>query len=275
MGYKEICPNCGGNNYYVTENNGMKYCFNCRHWEKDKKIVSVMRRGPIAQIRQEYESLTRYWHSNVEHVRKYLNNRGITDESIQRFRLGYCPPGNHPLFNQDNGVYLHFENRVTIPHIYKGTVYDIRARALDNGEPKYTGPHGNRYYRGADYPFNMDDSHYTHIVTEGEFKAIVATQFGYKAVALPGITIAYKTYVPNKYYIVLDAQENMVDVRKAIIRWANYGLEPYVVTLPRSNKKIGLDDYLLEHGKQAFEMLLQLAIPYYEWFDLIGVTYVQ
>lgn len=273
-GYKTICPQCGGDNLYVTDHNGMQYCFNCAFFKKDVDIVTAPQmRGPIAKIRNEYESLTRYWHGNVGYVRKYLHSRGITDESIERFKLGYAPKGKHPLYNKDNGIYLQFEDTITFPYIYKGTVYDIRARVMDDRLPKYTSPHGSRFYRGADYPFNMDDAVYPHLLTEGEIKAIIATQFGYRCVGFPGITSQYSKYVPSKYHIVLDNQKNhRQELNRATIRWATYGLDPYVITLPLGeHDKIGLDDYLLMYGKEKFELLYP-GVPFHEWRNLCIVT---
>ena len=89
----------------------------------------------------------------------YLQRRGLNDEIIKRFRLGFSPPGNalkaHLIragFNEDvlieagllirpdNGEspYDYFRNRVMFPIIdLRGNVIAFGGRLLGDGKPKY------------------------------------------------------------------------------------------------------------------------------------------
>lgn len=93
-------------------------------------------------------------------AQSYLKNRGIRDETIEKFRLGYAPSGNtlksHLLQNgfdikdivksgvvresdrPDAAPYDYFRNRVMFPiQDVRGKVIAFGGRVMDGGEPKY------------------------------------------------------------------------------------------------------------------------------------------
>ena len=282
-----VCPSCGrANTFYITAHNGLGYCFACAYWEReDGYVPQEKKRGPIGEIRQYYDMLSKYYHSclNKEHI-QYLHKRGITDNLIEEYRIGYCPDTEGFFYNEcvatEAGVVNKdkkptLAGRIIFPYIYKGKVYDLRGRALDpNEETRYKGPHGTRYYRGADYPYLSDDMYYPHILVEGEIKALVCKSIGLRAVGIPGITILYEEYKPTNYYICYDSeaeQEKQQNVNKAIMKAARFGINPYVMTLPLMNKdKMGADDYILAAGKEAFIFYKNHALLYDVWRNMIG-----
>lgn len=89
----------------------------------------------------------------------YLQRRGLSEEIIKRFRLGFSPPGNALkahlarggfdenvlieaglLIRPDNGEspYDYFRNRVMFPIAdRRGKIIAFGGRVLDDGEPKY------------------------------------------------------------------------------------------------------------------------------------------
>ena len=159
---------------------------------------------------------------------------------------------------------------------------------IDNPGPdgkRYRSPKdgGNRLY----VPAILDASVLADVsvplyITEGEFKALKATQEGIPCVALAGVwswkmrlhgksfTIPSLNRVPwkgRKAIVVFDS--DLAD--KPAVAWAEHGLveelrgrgaEVYVLRLPDGLRgaKLGLDDYLVEHGVEAFRRLPMLTL---------------
>jgi len=111
-------------------------------------------------------------------------------------------------------------------------------------------------------------------ITEGEKKAAAACHYGLACIALGGVwsfqskklgtnlikDLAQINWRARNVYIVFDNDlQNNEQVRKAqhrlSRRLAEQGAMVYTVQLPPSDKKIGLDDYLLEHSIDEFKEL--------------------
>ncbi len=279
--YKTTCPSCGGDNLYVTPENGIKYCFNCTYVERDGNVpVEEKVRGPIGEIRAFYKQLVDYYHSCLtKSAREYLNKRGIPDTLIEKYKLGYCPTSPAWFYNdpiaKESGIVNEVGNpaladRIIFPYWYKGTVFDLRGRAINPLEEiRYKSPHGRKYYRGADYPFAADSMHKTHVLVEGEIKALVIESIGIPAVGIPGITITYDKYSADKYIICYDSEavrQKQHDVNRGIMRAATWGVDPHVMSLPLLGlEKIGADDFILARGKEEFYMRYNMAVPFAYW----------
>lgn len=145
--------------------------------------------------------------------------RMLTDESIERFQIGYAPQAIEQDLGSDivkevptralyrylrdlgyeakdilsTGLCIEKNGRivdslagmVTIPYQVAGSVVDIRGRTWPDRDdrPKYKTCSGRdtRLFN-TDALWNVDEV----LATEGEFDAIVMTQLGYNAVAFPG-----------------------------------------------------------------------------------------
>lgn len=283
MSYKTTCPKCGGNDFYVTPANGLSYCFHCTYSEKDgnkshdeRKIVNS-----IETIQSFYTSVTEYYHSSITtQVRMYLNSRGYDDNAISQLKLGYIP--NEPMHHvnqellRDSGLYVYeravLGDRISFPYIVDGKVTDIRGRSMDKNEPtRYKSPLGTASNRGAIYPYNFIDSMSEHIVTEGEIKAGIASQFGFKCVALPGIA-SWRQMTANstsKQTIVFDSARNKSSrehTLRAIDNLAKKLYNPYVAMLPLGKEdKMDIDTFILSKGPDEFRTIITNALPYSEW----------
>lgn len=142
-------------------------------------------------------------------------------------------------------------NSVYIPRIVDGTMFDWRKFLKD--------PTGTLY------------------ITEGEKKAIAACKAGVPTLGLGGVTMfqsqkrgTFSLPLLDKVDwrgrdvgIVFDtdtAQGLKPDVLRAAERLLDWlllkGSRPFLVTLPSSGEKVGLDDYFLKHGKIEFELLV-------------------
>lgn len=136
------------------------------------QAVSVNKQPPVTADeanRQEIRRLVTCFHAAImgSDGHTYLQRRGISDQSIQRFRLGYDAA----------------TRRVTIPHDKAGNYYIARSVLNDPQIPKYMNP------KGVDGILFNADALYTDapcFIVESDLCAISIEQEGGKAVALAG-----------------------------------------------------------------------------------------
>lgn len=166
----------------------------------------------------------------------------------------------------------------------------LRARALrlpvsaDKNFPKYyqvartgNGAYYPRMPSVIDWPAIFADYNWDVYITEGELKAAKACKEGFPTLALPGVH-NFRNKLPETSF--LPALEEMPWVRRIvrivydsdIMKNKNVALAAqrladelndrgaivYIVVLPAlGDKKVGLDDYLIEYGRETFDDLCQ------------------
>lgn len=287
---RESCPACGSEHYGYTPDNGVGFCFVCGHWQRDNAIAykPKVRSAYIDEIRNFYAQAAEYYHNSLDGVaRQFLIRRGFTDDTIERFKIGYCPIGRNPMYRdkmaKESGLSVNattgfLADRITFPYLYdETTITDIRGRSINPAdELRYKSPFNDVFFRGADYPYNYHLRNNKRIIlTEGEIKADIASQIQYPAMALPGI-MSWRPGVifDTDYTLIFDSQRRMVNVRYAIHRIVAKivaaGInEPLIGTLPLFGKeKQDIDGFILEHGTEAFRQVIDTALPYHEWAEL-------
>jgi len=287
--YKTQCPSCNGDNFYVTPDNGLSFCFNCKHLEKDNTApyTRIRKRSDnVQEIRQYYTEMAHYYHTSLDtNARNFLYGRGYTDETIQQLKIGYIPAGIHPMYRNPiaieaglaNKRYEAFlGNRIAFPY-FKDTkvVTDIRARALDsNDELKYKSPFNDAYYRGAIYPYNYQvvKNAKRVLLTEGEIKAGIAMQAHFPTIGLPGI-LAWRDGLiqedDQEYVIVFDSEVKpnvQRDVIFAIRKVSLHLLNVKVAVLPVfDGGKAEIDTFINRFGADTFGSIIDNALEYDEW----------
>lgn len=284
----EICPSCNGSSFYVTPQNGLGYCFKCGYTEREaaSSYRPLVRSPYISEIRKMYTHLAAYYHSCLEpEHRTYLQERGLTDATIEAFQLGYVPQSKHSLytkdFAKDSGLVRHdgkpfLAKRIVFPYFVDDVVTDFRGRSLDpDEEQRYSTPYGGTFFRGADYGYNQCDMTKDPVViTEGEIKALASWQCGIPTVAIPGI-LALRPQVRAAYgqrvIVCFDNQvENWYDVLRAIQRLAAVFDTFHVATLPLCGfEKMDIDTYVRHAGCDAYRRVLDRAVPYQRWLAMV------
>lgn len=145
----------------------------------------------------------RYHDQLTPGARLWWHTKGVTDATIERYRLGYttnCPTAKG-------------HESYTIPITYRGRLYNIRHRLAD-------GDNGNKYRpEMAGLPSAMfnadvlqDDLGFSSevVLVEGEIKAMVLQQYGFDTVAIPGANtfkdkwISLFRTVTRPVYVALD-----------------------------------------------------------------------
>lgn len=189
---------------------------------------------------EDIESLINKMHEELfktEYALKYLTSRGITEETIKKFKLGY-------------------ENDwISIPHYVNKRPISIKYRKISQKEYK-------RLYGTPSVLFNLDnlksDLDYV-IITEGEFDTIKGTQEG--IVNIIGTTTGAESFqdrwIPllkrfKKIYICFDSDETG---RRGAQKVAEIlGLDRcFNIILPEKD----LNDYLLKYATKEFEEIFK------------------
>lgn len=123
--------------------------------------------------------------------------RGLTLETIERFRLGWAPGGLHDYLRErgfktsdiaQTGLVVERNERwqdflldeVVIPYQVAGSVVMLRGKKMDG---KYrTPPHQKARIFNSDAVWDAEEV----LICEGEFDAMVLSQLGYNACGVPG-----------------------------------------------------------------------------------------
>lgn len=281
--YRTECPKCMRNNFVITPHNGIGYCFNCTYLNNGTHITDKIEISENVEIfRELYTQAANYYHSSLTSAAySFLVSRGFTDTTIEELKLGFCPTGRHPLYRhklaKESGLTDYnkdgfLANRITFPYFANNTITEIRGRSIDStDEVKYKSLLGSSYYRGAIYPYNyhLHDNNRI-LLTEGEIKADIAYQVGIPSMALPGIGVWRKGFIPKtstEYILLFDSQKyGMKYVRQAITKVAQKIKHIKIATLPLMGKdKQDIDSFILLYGAKAFHMIVNSALVYNDW----------
>ena len=183
----------------LAERYGIKITYSKENTDQKNQIIE------INKLAAKYFTENLFDKKIGNHAKEYLNNRGISDETIFQFNIGYAPEGwdnllkhlskNHSVSNdlmetaglitkraQSEGCYDRFRDRVIIPiHNDRGQIIAFGGRSLsDDNQPKYlNSPETPVFYKGkniyslyqAKETIRSEDS---VILVEGYFDAITA-----------------------------------------------------------------------------------------------------
>ena len=243
----------------------------------------------------------RYYFYNLQKTsfaKDYFLKRGIKEEIIKRFGLGYAQEGWHNLimylrkkgFNDNllleaglvsksdktGSVYDRFRNRVMFPVFdVRGKVIGFGGRVLDDSKPKYlNSPETAIFHKGTNlYGLNFATRNKLEqdyiIIVEGYMDLISLHQHGItNTVASLGTALTInqarllKRYV-NKVIISYDAD---VAGQTATIRGLeilrNAGFDVKVLKVPQGKDP---DEFVRNNGKDAFLRLVDNALPLIEY----------
>lgn len=213
-----------------------------------------------------------YQNSLNDRVKRYLSEeRGFTEQTILRFRIGYAAGGlrdhliNHlghdvemciragVLKRNDDGVIQdYFFRRIVFPILKRDQVVHLTGREFDGGGPKYLHLPGE-----MSFLYNEDAlSSNVIFIAEGPTDCITAVQFGLPAIALLGATSFKQEFVPRiahceKIFVCLDGD---AAGEAGALRIGEFIPDrSYIVRLPQG---LDLDEYLREHGPEGFQQIV-------------------
>ena len=223
----------------------------------------------------------------------YLKKRGINDTSVEKYRLGYAPPGWDALTNflkkkgytyeelikaglikksKIEGKYIdYFRDRIIFPIFHlSGRVIGFGGRVLDDSLPKYiNSPETLVYNKGSNlYSLNFakEDIRKKNyiIIVEGYTDVLITQQYGFNNIAASlGTALTTKQIDLIKRFtdtvlIAYDADSagNMATLRSLDLL-VKAGLEVKVIALPQ-----GYDpaDFLIKKGRKPFQNLIDRSL---------------
>jgi len=231
----------------------------------------------------------------------FLVQRGISKDSMSKFRLGFCPGNLMTKMSEKNPnvrqsllslgivkmsgegfVYDHFRDRVTIPYINKnGSCVGFTSRLITEGQkaPKYMSLQANSYFKSTDLLYGIEGAlpnvtkYRNVIVTEGVFDVISAQQNDIMSV------VGISTLVPsesqlsrirgmnaNKIFLVVEddkALSSLKDIYKKVSELCPYAVV-YItdMTVLNEGKKYDLNDFFKVHNKSTFLDVIKKSKPY-------------
>jgi DNA primase len=275
--------------------------------EEYKPTAEDHRRDQLLQVldlAKEYYHYILTDHVAGEPARQYLKERGITQESIKLFQLGYSAPGWEGLLNflhkkkkydrellveaglvirnQSNRYYDRFRGRIMFPlKNHRGQVVGLSGRVLDPKakEAKYINSPETQLYHKAELLFGYSEllqfirKENEVIVVEGEFDVISSTQAHVNnIVAIKGsaFTAAHARLIKRvaaKVVFALDMDGAGVEATKRAIPIAQEaGLELRVITLPTEKGEQPKDpDELARHQPKIWREAAKHSMSVYQF----------
>ncbi|RIH89883.1 DNA primase [Calidithermus roseus] len=324
--YKGLCPFHQEKtpSFQVDEAKGLFYCFGCKAggdlFAFLQKIEGLEFREALLRLAREtgvelpefrsqgkkrelYEVLSLaqdYFRSHLPGVGlEYLKGRGLSEESIEKFGLGYAPAGWDGLLRylQNKGVspeeasqagvlaerdgrfFDRFRNRVTFPILDSlGRIVAFTARALaPEDTPKYLNSPETSLFKKSLLLYGYPQARQAirekarAIVVEGLFDAIALHQLGFaETVAVLGSSLSseqahlLKRLEVRELYLSFDADEAG---RKATLQSLELEIVKsfLVYSVGLEGGKDPGDLLLLEDGAQRYALALQNALSEVEF----------
>lgn len=234
-------------------------------------------------------------------VKEYLENRGLSQNIIERFHVGYNPPNDaistfllakkhevSTIVDTNVGVLSNgklrdvFSDRVTFP-IYniKGQLIGFTARALlENQSSKYINTATTKLYTKSEVVYNLHQAKETSkkdgylILVEGVMDVIAYAKAGiYSAISTLGTALTSQQIdlikrVSTHVVLSFDYDEaGLIATYQAIEHLISKNMVVEVVKLPDQSDP---DDLILKHGKQALVDALDARSHWMEFVLFYG-----
>lgn len=299
------CFGCGAHGdivKFVSETSGLTYKEAAIKIANDNGIalpkISKEQERQYKESDQIYEILElarQFFESNLNsNTRTYLNNRGITDQTIKDFSIGYSPGKNdlEKFFENksislrdllksglvgkrdDGTIYEIFKNRIMFPikNIYNKTI-GFGGRAIGDNMPKYINSPETIVFKKSETMYGentaISSSHKTNyaIIVEGYLDVISLHQAGFKqAVASLGTAVT-KGHI-QKLWRSCDEIISCLDGDNAGIRAQNRLIKlalPEIsgsknICFARLPDGMDPDDVVKSKGKKELEKIIDARI---------------
>jgi DNA primase len=335
--YSGLCPfhKEKTGSFSVNANHGYFYCFGCH--EKGDVFTFVMKLENIsfpeairvvatkcgiplpkrefsspeeareAGIRRQlidiHEAATQYFEANLKspeaaRAREYLTSRGVTSDTIQRFRIGYAPDDFNDMrdrlkahFNEDamrasglfsakeqadgslGAMYARFRKRITFPIANEqGKTIAFTARALDSDEksgPKYMNSPETALYTKGHVLFNLDKAkadmrtHDFALLVEGQMDCISVYMAGvHNVLATSGTAFTeMQVRLLSRFTkrVVVNFDPDQAGANAAEKSIALLTEEDFEVKVITLEGGLDPDRFVREHGIQAYMAALRGA----------------
>lgn len=324
--HKQIfhCFGChkGGDVFtFVKEYEGLTFVEAVRRLAERAKIPLDFQEGPGAQesrhvkdtLLRLHEQITLRWqgaltnHPGGQIARDYLARRGVSDEAVKLFRLGYAPDEwddtvnwaksqHHPLElvekagllirKEGGGYYDRFRGRLMFPICdEQGRVIAFSGRILSGDEKtaKYVNSPETDIFTKSKVFFGLDKSKRAileagfAVVCEGQLDLIASFMAGVQNIVAPQGTAftaeharILKRYVDEVVLCFDSDNAGQAAAVRVLDSLLASGLAIRVATLPAPHDP---DSYIKQFGGPAFRELLQRAGGFFDYYlARLGLT---
>lgn len=216
-----------------------------------------------------------YYHSNlgVESFDYLRKTRGLENDTIQKFKLGWAEDGNNLVGHllglghaiddiKKTGLVDQFGNdalggMITIPYMVMGNVVTIRGKNM--GAKYMSLPHAKNRLFNVDALLEGDRT--KAVICEGEFDAMTLHQLGFTAVGVPGAALFQDAWVDyfdetKRVYIAMDNDKaGKLGAEKTA---SKIGQKARIVEMPEG---FDVNDWMVKEGKkwEDFDFLFNCA----------------
>lgn len=272
--------------------------------ERKRSPQEVARDREIQDLRKVNELARDFFHNCLtmtrmgERGKAYFAARGIRQETIEEFQLGYAPPAWDKLSTaflkrgikqefllasglcaerkQGGGLYDRFRGRVIIPIAdERGRVVGFGGRVLDDSTPKYLNTPETVLFNKRKLLFGLDRSHRAiqqegrAIVVEGYMDAISVFDAGvHNVVASLGTSFTPEHakkllhYAPEICFCYDSDEAGQKATIRALSIVRDTGARVRVIVVPDGKDP---DEFIRKHGADAFRALVEKALPLVEY----------
>lgn len=272
--------------------------------ERKRSPQEVARDREIQDLRKVNELARDFFHNCLtmtrmgERGKAYFAGRGIRQETIEEFQLGYAPPAWDKLSTaflkrgikqefllasglcaerkQGGGLYDRFRGRVIIPIAdERGRVVGFGGRVLDDSTPKYLNTPEAVLFNKRKLLFGLDRSHRAiqqegrAIVVEGYMDAISVFDAGvHNVVASLGTSFTPEHakkllhYAPEICFCYDSDEAGQKATIRALSIVRDTGARVRVIVVPDGKDP---DEFIRKHGADAFRALVEKALPLVEY----------
>lgn len=292
--YKCFACGAGGNVFtFLTEYDKIGFVDAVKQLG-DKYGIEVRLSGAVqakdyfTKLYEIHDYAANYFHKRLfsgegKKVIKYLTERGLTTDTIKKFKIGLTSTGWDDLLNKvkaqnytndiieksglftktDKGIFDRFRNRIVFPiSNHSGKVIAFGGRALDKDEPaKYLNSPDTALYHKSNVLYGMHLSRQAIreqgavFLVEGYMDFIQLYQAGIENVVAASGTALAERHVQqikkftNRVFLTYDGDQAGTDaaIRAGYLLYQG-GVEPLIVEVPAG---IDPDDWIMENGAEA------------------------
>ncbi len=247
-------------------------------------VEEERRGGDSAFIYEVCEKATRFFEEclvKFSVAQKYLAERGLSANTVRRFRLGFAPGGNilrgaasrigisetgllraGLVVKRENGLIDYFRERIIFPIFsLSGKVIGFGGRVLGDGEPKYLNSPDTPIFRKRENLYGIFQAkayirENVPILVEGNFDLLALVEQGINNVvaglgtALTPAQAALLRRYNQEVILCYDGDEAGRNAcRRSLEILLRAGIDPQIVILPTG---FDPDSYIRQEGKDSF-----------------------
>ncbi|MFH1679096.1 MAG: DNA primase [Candidatus Eisenbacteria bacterium] len=288
---------------FLMEIDGVRFPEALRSLAQRAGIRIPDRADPRATERRErlyqvLESAARFYRASLRTAgasaaRGFLESRGLSDEIVERFGLGYAPSGWRTLRERaraegftdeeltdaglavqrpDSAPYDRFRERLVFPILtVGGRTVGFGGRILGEGEPKYLNSPETDLFRKGDGLYGLSVTRHdirregTAVLVEGYTDLLAVYQAGFRNVAAPlgtaftGQQARLLANYTERVLVLFDGDEaGLQATLRSLATLAGEGLSPSIAELPAGSDP---DELLRESGAEALRLRMESALP--------------